>query len=104
PLVGDEYATAVREQPPRGPEHVNRMRHVVQRLEDRYEVVAAGQLGIRGIPAVERYAVLHAASGEELLSSHDRGVIEVDPVDRDLGVGAGDRDTRPAHPPRTVAQ
>jgi hypothetical protein len=64
---------------------------VVQRLEDRREVVAPGQLGIRGVPALERHAVLHTASGEGLLTSRDRGPIEVDPVDRDPGVTAGDR-------------
>ena len=74
----------------------------MQRLEDRDEVVAAGQLGIRGVPAVERHPVIHAACGQELLSSRDRGLIEVDPVDRDLGVGAGDRDARPAEPARNV--
>jgi hypothetical protein len=52
-------------------------------------LVAWGELPIAR-PA-GRSSVLHTASGEGLLTSRDRGPIEVDPVDRDPGVTAGDR-------------
>ena len=43
-----------------------------------------------------------ALVGQEPLSLRDRGLVEIDPVDRDLGVTAGDRDARPAEPARDV--
>jgi hypothetical protein len=52
-------------------------------------LVAWGELPIAR-PA-GRSSVLHTASGEGLLTSRDRGPIEVGPVDRDPGVTAGDR-------------
>ena len=58
------------------------------------EIVAAGDIGIGGVPAIEGHAVLDAAPGQELLSTRDRGRIDVDPVDRDLGERGGDRDAR----------
>jgi hypothetical protein len=51
---------------------------------------------------VKRHAVLHVTCGEDLLSLRDRGLIEVDPVDRHPGVTAGDRDARPAQPARDI--
>ena len=54
----------------------------MQRLEDRDEVVAPGELRIGRVPIVERHAVLHAAAREVLPGRGDRRRVEVDPVDR----------------------
>src|SRR4029453_10544732 len=41
-FVADEHETAVGEEASRSTQYLDGVRHVVQRLEDRYEVVSAG--------------------------------------------------------------
>ena len=74
----------------------------MQRLEDRDEVVASGQLGIRGVPALERHSVIQTACRQKLPGSRDRGLVEIDAINRDLRVRTGDREARPAEPARDV--
>ena len=64
----------------------------MQGLEDRDQVVAAGQAGVGGVALVERDAVFDAGAGEVLAGARDRGAVRVDPVDLYLRVSAGDFD------------
>src|SRR2546422_4211813 len=60
-LVADEHDAAVGEEASCCAKDAHGIRHVVQRLEDRDEVVAAGQLGVGGIALMERHAALDSA-------------------------------------------
>ena len=67
----------------------------MERLEDRDELVEAGELGVASVAQVEGDAVLHPAPDEVRPRELDGGLVEVVAVDGDLRVGAGDRDARP---------
>jgi hypothetical protein len=58
------------------------VRHVVQGLEDRHEVVQAGQTRVCSVAAVELDPVLETAVGQVLPRELDRELVEVDPVTR----------------------
>ena len=101
-LVHDEHGPVVRDQAAQGAQHVDRPGHVVEGLEDRDELVGAGQLGVAGVPMLERDAVLDAGPREVRLCELHGGLVEVEPVHDDLGVRTGDGDARPAGAARDV--
>lgn len=65
------------------------MGHVVKRLEDGHQVIPAGELGVAGVPVVKRDSILHAAARQQLARGEDRGLVEVDAIDADLGITTG---------------
>ena len=95
-LVADEHGATGREQAPRGREDLGRPGHVVDGLEDRHEVVAAGALAVGRIGEQERDPVGQPGRGRVGLRSLDRARVDVDAVDLDPRELAGDRDRRPA--------
>src|SRR5829696_6460802 len=60
-LVADERDTPVREEATRRLQDGDGIRHVVERLEERDQVVSTGELGIGGVDVVERDPVLDVA-------------------------------------------
>ena len=95
-LVADDDRAAFGEQAPARAEHVDRVRHVVQRLVDVDEVVLPVQPRIGGVAVMERDAALDAAPVEVLSRRRDRGLVGVDSVDLSLRIRACDRDRRVA--------
>jgi hypothetical protein len=95
-LVADQNDASVGQELSRRGEDLDRVRHVVQGLEDRDQVVAAGQGGVGGVDLAERDAVFDAGAGEMIAGTRDRRVVGVDPVDLHLRVAAGDLDARAA--------
>src|ERR671922_120738 len=72
PLVADEHKAAVREQAAGRLQHLDWVGHVVERLEDRDQVVPPRETGIRGVSLVELDAVLDAAPLEVAPRELDR--------------------------------
>ena len=68
--------------------------HVVDRLEDRHEVVAALELGIAGVAVLEANPVVQSCSAA-FARDLDGCLVDVEAVHRHLRVGAGG-DARPA--------
>jgi len=90
-FVADQHAAAVREHPAEGPQHRRGLGHVVQRLEDRDQVVAAAEVRICCITVMKRDAVRDDASLEQLARTRHRRFVEIDAVDHDLRVAARER-------------
>jgi hypothetical protein len=91
-LVADEDDASVGQELSGRTEDIDRVRHVVQGLEDRDQVVAAGEAGVCGVALVERDAVFDAGAGEVVAGARDRGSVGVDAVDEHLWVAPSDLD------------
>jgi tetratricopeptide (TPR) repeat protein len=98
PLVGDHHRPALGEHGPGGPQGLDRPGHVVQGLEDRHQVVAAGRARVGGVDHGEP----DPAGQVRLPGVLDRGRhhvgVDVEAVHRDRRVRPGHGDARPAGP------
>lgn len=93
-LVADDHAAVVVQQLPGGAQHLDGPGHVVQRLEDESRVVRDCQLWVSGVAHRERDAVGDVGACQVVARLADRGLVEVETVDADLRVGAGECDAR----------
>ncbi len=97
-LIHDDDRAAIGHQPPDAAERLDWVGHIMQRLEDRYQVVAPGERWVSHIAGGECYAVSQAVLFGDGAGGGDRWLIAVEAVYMRLGIGAGDAYARPAIP------
>jgi hypothetical protein len=93
PLVANEQTALVREQCALRAQHIHRVSHVVQRLEDRDQLITPREFRVGGVPMMEGNAILDAALPKDFASAVYRCPVKVDPINVDLGVRTRDCET-----------
>ena len=97
-LVHDDHGAVRTRHLAHRPEHGYRLRHVVDAFEGRHEVVVPVVVGVGRRHRVESHPVGDAFCLGVSTRALDGGVVQIEPVHRELRVCLRQRDRRPAAP------